>query len=207
MTYTKQTWTANVTPVTASAMNHIEDGVGLVAPPYGTSLPASPADGQEAILVDSVSNPSYQWRFRYNAGSSSAYKWEFIGGAPASSSADPLEATTSQTYVVLTTPGPSITLPRAGDYLISISADMAAAPNNDTARASFDIGATVANDNDSLTFNNSSSAVMGSTVFCSRIMARTGLPAVALVMKYRTIAGGSCQFRRRSMSVWPIRVS
>ena len=109
--------------------------------------------------------------------------------------------------MALPTPGPSITLPRAGDYLISMNVDMSAAPNNDTARASFDIGATVANDNDSVTFNNSSSAVMGSTVYCSRIMARTGLPAVALVMKYRTIAGGSCQFRRRSMSVWPIRVS
>jgi hypothetical protein len=50
--------------------------------PYGTSLPASPYDGQEAVLVDSISNPSYQWRFRYNAGSASSYKWEFIGGSP-----------------------------------------------------------------------------------------------------------------------------
>jgi len=49
---------------------------------YGTTLPASPVDGQEAILVDSVTNPTYQWRFRWNAGSSSAYKWEFVGGAP-----------------------------------------------------------------------------------------------------------------------------
>ena len=49
---------------------------------YGTTFPVSPADGQEAILVDSVTNPSYQWRFRYNAGSSSPYKWEFVGGPP-----------------------------------------------------------------------------------------------------------------------------
>jgi hypothetical protein len=57
--------------------------LGAVIPPtYGTSLPANPADGQEAILVDSLTNPTYQWRFRYNAGSTSAYKWEFIGGAP-----------------------------------------------------------------------------------------------------------------------------
>jgi len=48
---------------------------------YGTSLPTNPVDGQEAILVDSITNPSYEWRFRYNAGSSSAYKWEFIGGS------------------------------------------------------------------------------------------------------------------------------
>jgi len=36
--------------------------------PYGTSLPTAPVDGQEAVLVDSVTNPTYQWRFRYNAG-------------------------------------------------------------------------------------------------------------------------------------------
>ena len=50
--------------------------------PYGTSLPASPFNGQEAILVDSTTNPTWEWRFRYNANSSSAYKWEFIGGTP-----------------------------------------------------------------------------------------------------------------------------
>jgi len=48
---------------------------------YGTTLPASPADGDEYVLVDSTSNPTYQWRFRYNAGSTSSYKWEFIGGS------------------------------------------------------------------------------------------------------------------------------
>ena len=51
--------------------------VEMVAPPvpgviaYGTSLPTAPTDGQEAVLVDNTTNPSYQWRFRYNAGSSS----------------------------------------------------------------------------------------------------------------------------------------
>ena len=60
------------------------EGVPIPASPsYGISLPASPVNGQEAILVDSLSNPTYQWRFRYNAVSSSAYKWEFMGGAPA----------------------------------------------------------------------------------------------------------------------------
>jgi hypothetical protein len=80
--YTKTTWVANVTPVTAVSMNNIENGIAAAAPSFGTSLPASPVDGQEAILVNSVTASSYQWRFRYNAGSSSAYKWEFVGGQP-----------------------------------------------------------------------------------------------------------------------------
>jgi hypothetical protein len=176
------------------------------APGYGTTLPASPANGQETIFVDSTTNPSYQWRFRYNATSTSAYKWEFIGGSPVSSSVDALESTTSTTYVAIATPGPSITLPRPGDYLISLGVDVSAAPS-DIARISYDIGAIAANDNDSITFNNASTAVMGSTVYCSRLMSRTGFTAVALVMKYKSLNGGNSQFRRRSMSVWPIRVS
>jgi hypothetical protein len=89
---------------------------------YGTTLPASPVDGQEAILVDSVTNPSYQWRFRYNAGSSSGYKWELVGGAPALVPVFAAETTTSAPYVDLATPGPSFTVPRSGDYYTSFGA-------------------------------------------------------------------------------------
>src|SRR4029077_1979087 len=81
-------------------------GPSIIVPPgtaYGTTLPASPTDGQEAVLVDSVTNPTYQWRFRYNAGSSSAYKWEFVGGP--------------QIISFGTAANLGIVVPRAGDYL------------------------------------------------------------------------------------------
>jgi hypothetical protein len=45
----------------------------------GTSFPASPFDGQEFSLVVDATN-GVVWRFKYNAGSASAFKWEFIGG-------------------------------------------------------------------------------------------------------------------------------
>jgi len=86
------------------------------APPtvsYGTTLPASPVDGQEAILVDSTTSPTYQWRFRYNAGSSSAYKWEFVGG-PAMFT---FEATTVNHTATVGNIGPLMPLPRPGIYL------------------------------------------------------------------------------------------
>jgi len=93
-------------------------------PTYGTTLPASPADGQEHILVDSVTNPTYQWRFRYNASSTSAYKWEFIGGADYIARVDANESTTTVgSYVDLTTPGPRMLVPRAGDYDVLGAAD------------------------------------------------------------------------------------
>lgn len=84
---------------------------------YGTSLPASPVDGQEFVLVDSLTNPTYQWRFRYNAGSSSAYKWEFVGGTPAYKGPPSAGfSTTSTSYVSLT--ANQFTAPRPGEYLV-----------------------------------------------------------------------------------------
>src|SRR5262245_3075004 len=47
----------------------------------GSTPPASPIDGDQWILP-SPNGQSCVWRFRYNAGSASAYKWEFIGGNP-----------------------------------------------------------------------------------------------------------------------------
>jgi hypothetical protein len=84
---------------------------------YATTLPASPVDGQEAVLVDSITNPSYQWRFRYNAGSTSPYKWEFIGGSDAFHKILTAESTATQgQWLDLATVGPRVITPRAGDY-------------------------------------------------------------------------------------------
>jgi hypothetical protein len=87
---------------------------------YGTSLPANPIDGQEAVLVDSLTNPSYQWRFRYNSNSTSAYKWEFIGGSQAAigyTAGDPV----ASGWNAVSNP-PAFGFPRNGEYLFSNSA-------------------------------------------------------------------------------------
>jgi hypothetical protein len=100
-------------------------GAAGVTPGYGTSLPGSPAGGDEYILVDSTSNPTYQWRFRYNSGSSSTYKWEFVGGSilTAQVAADESSATTAA-WTDLTTAGPLIVVPRAGDYVCAGAASV-----------------------------------------------------------------------------------
>jgi len=83
--------------------------------PYGTSLPASPTDGQLAILVDSLTAPTYQWKFRYNLGhTGDAYKWEFVGGSHAFAAGSTTATPTSATWI--DAGGPSMTLPRSGIY-------------------------------------------------------------------------------------------
>jgi len=81
---------------------------------YGTSLPASPVDGQEYTLVDSTTTPTYTWRFRYNAGSSSSYKWEFVGGAPLTAQSGAFSPTGDSTW----RSGVSVTMARAGEYQV-----------------------------------------------------------------------------------------
>jgi hypothetical protein len=87
-----------------------------VNPGYGTSLPASPSDGQEYTLVDSLTNSTYQWRFRYNAAATSAYKWEFVGGSDAFATVPADESSGTTGWVDLATVGPRVIVPRPGEY-------------------------------------------------------------------------------------------
>ena len=90
----------------------------LAPPGYGTSLPASPVDGQEYILVDSVTAPTYSWRFRYNAGSTSLYKWEFVGGTSWRGAVGSYGASGTAWGGV----GVGLTVPRAGIYSVAYGA-------------------------------------------------------------------------------------
>ena len=91
-------------------------------PGYGTTLPGSPTDGQEYVLVDSLTAPTYVWRFRYNASSASAYKWEFIGGSPfivLNAGSTPYSAALSTWWNPVS--GLQSAPVRAGDWLASIT--------------------------------------------------------------------------------------
>jgi hypothetical protein len=100
---------------------------GMQGPPgpgtltYGTTFPANPTDGQEHVLVDSVTNSTYQWRCRYNANSSSPYKWEVIGGNPlVSGPAGSFgQAMAASTWYDLPG-GPTLTVPRTGVYILDM---------------------------------------------------------------------------------------
>jgi hypothetical protein len=89
---------------------------GMVDPAgYGTSLPATPVDGEDFVLVDSLTAPTYSWRFRYVA-AKATNKWIFIGGSPKVAEVPTSEGTTSTSYADLATDGPTLTIPVTGDY-------------------------------------------------------------------------------------------
>jgi len=170
------------------------------APTPSTTLPASPSNGQQAILVDSTSAPTYAWFLEY---STTAAKWIFIGGSPAIAEVTTPESTTSTTYTALTTAGPSFTVPRAGDYYVTIGALMTA-PGNIGAYMSYDIGGTGAVDADRVEVDAPSASGRASV---SRTRMKSGLAAsTALVAKYKTTSG-TPTFENRFMTVVPRTVT
>lgn len=92
--------------------------------PVVTSLPGSPTDGQEVYLQTSaMATKRIMWHLRYRA-AGTTYKWEFLGGPPWQE-----EIYTEQSVICDSTwrdpatAGPSITVPLAGVYLVSYSAN------------------------------------------------------------------------------------
>ena len=174
------------------------------APPYGVTLPAAPVDGQEAILVDSLTAPTYIWRFRYNAGSVSAFKWEFTGGSPKSVEVQTSETTTSAAYVDLATVGPTFTIPNAGEYVASFGANGVLAVSAANLFVALKLGAAATADTESASAgtNNSGNAL---TLFTA--VRRTAAAADVWKLQYKTTAANANAFSRRELHILPVRVT
>lgn len=100
----------------------LQIGSGIGGPAPATTLPASPTDGQQAILVDSTTAPTWAWQMQYSA---TAAAWIYVGGNPATIS-DYVTSNTitsiNPTYANLPTSGAvGITLPRAGYYRVTLN--------------------------------------------------------------------------------------
>lgn len=175
----------------------------------GTALPASPVDGQEFTLVDSLTAPTYAWRFRYVASISDAYKWLFVGGSHGYSVVATSESRNANTYGALTTAGPSFTIPRAGIYDITISSriDGVSGSANAGGWMSYDIGGTAAVDLDALSLiaRSGNTNIFGSAAKTKR---KTLAASTALVAKYRNdVASDVISYVGREMFIHPVRVS
>jgi len=93
---------------------------GLVPPTaIGTALPASPVDGQEFILTDSLTAPTYTWHLRYVA-AKATNKWVFVGGSPKlvmnNTVADSQSSSGSFQFLAN---NPSMSIPVTGRYEVS----------------------------------------------------------------------------------------
>lgn len=166
------------------------------------TMPAVGEHGQEVVYATSTSGVN--WRFKYNAASASSYKWEFIGGAPIWAIVTTQQTTTSTSYTNLTTTGPQVTCPLAGDYFVHIGASIQATSGN-AASMSYAIGASSAADAEAIYVYQSATTAIEASCFKENL--KTGLAAATVLLtKYKTSAGTGF-FKDRTISILPVRVS
>lgn len=182
----------------------------VITSSWSAGPPGSPSDG-DIWIASGVDSNGVRWQFQYNAGSASAYKWEFIGGAPMYAATEADEATTSTTYTTLTTAGPSLSLVRAGDWDVMISCETRNSGANDGGVMSYDIGGTAADDGWGLYQVGSSNSTGTSAMNINglmRLKRHTSLAAsITLTAKYRAATAGTANFNYRRMSAVPVRIS
>jgi len=170
---------------------------------YGISLPASPIDGQEAVLVDSITAPTFQWRFRYNANSTSPYKWEFIGGNSWLRNDEADVSTTSTSYITVGTL-PTFPGQRSGVYQVSYGANSynsVANTYNYTCLFTGNVAGTV--------FYHNQNATAGVWLAAAFRKAQVVLDVAvnnAIDLRHMT-NGGTAHWGQRTLEVLPVRVS
>ena len=170
--------------------------------------PASPTDGQQAILrlpasYDPIGAKKISWAFVYDA---AAAQWDFAGGPPLVSTVDTDEQRNNGSYGDLTTVGPSLSLPRAGDYDIEVKAWIDPGGSGAVAYqayVSFALGATTPSDNDAAIFGNGQPGYNVTTTSGPR--RKTGLSATTVTAKYKT--ANNVTFGMRTLSILPVRIT
>lgn len=170
-----------------------------------TSLPKSPANGDQVIY--DTGTAGVRWVLVYDNSDGQTYPWLFIGGSALYAETITSETRANTAFGDLSggATGPTITLPLAGDYDVS----MGCQANNDTdsrgAMMSFAKGATAAVDADGIEiFQAGATSITATNYRTKRHAALVG--GDALTAKYRTTTGGTATFFDRSISAIPIRV-
>ena len=172
-------------------------------PQLFASLPAAARDGDEIYyLADSVNG--IIWHLRYRE-STSGYRWELIDGGYLYSAVEATQTIgAAPGWFDLTTAGPDVTLPLAGDYDIDFGCQVIPAQNQSSALMGIAYGAAWST---SLASTNMQvNVATGTIVSVARSVRFTGAVAAALLRARYYSAGGAHQWGGRYLRVRPVRV-
>lgn len=170
-------------------------------PGVGLALPASPVDGDEYTLVDSLTVPTYQWRFKYVASITDAYKWVYVGGVGRGVEQLGLTAT-STSFIDI--PGAVITVPRAGIWSVEFGADVYGSAAGQYIQIAPKFGAAAANLVDSAGIPTLTAA--GNSMTVMRWLTKTVAASTAIQLQQVT-NGGTGYSRYVWLKITPVRVS
>lgn len=176
-------------------------------PPLVTALPTSPADRQEVYFQSTAMASNGEiWHLRYNAASASSHKWEFLGGSELVGFTLAEESRANAAYGDLSggATGPSVALPLAGDYDITIGARSYCVTNGAQGYMSY-ATASAAADADGFDVYALTGGV-GTIPNHLTTRRKTGLTAVTITAKYK-VSTGTAYFSNRVLRARPVRVS
>lgn len=183
----------------------------ITTSPLSGGPPANPQDN-DIWVATGVDASDTRWQFSYNAGSASAYKWDYIGGPPMYAEDAAGGETNSASYVDVGS-NPSLTVARAGDYIIEFAAELGVNAHNIgtvavySTREAVKIGAAAALDSDSFLVQ----LYGGGSEFRAtgaKLLRRT--LAAADVVKLQTKVAATASYSstsRRSLLIRPVRIS
>lgn len=166
-----------------------------IVQPAALALPAAPYDGQLSFLQAAV---GVVWAFRWNGATA---RWDFIGGPPLVAVVEPNQVVgTLNAWTDVATVGPSIIVPRAGDY----DGEWVATANFGANAGNFNVGVGVAAGAPSVAATASMPA--NGTMTLSSAVRFAGLAAAdELRMRYyvgaAAIGAGSRRLRVRPVTV------
>lgn len=188
-----------------AAQRNFDQLTGLLMPSSVTALPSPANDGQEVLYLADAAN-GVVWHLKYRAGSSSAFKWEVVGGPDLAAEVLTSQTTAATGYVDLTTAGPSLTLPLAGDWIVSHGAQIEATGTDRLfASPKFAAVATADANAVSVAVANVGAAAQGSSP--ARTQRVNGRAAGDVVkVQYRTALGTTGTFANRWLTVRPVRL-
>jgi hypothetical protein len=175
------------------------------------SFPPTPNDGDEITYIADAVN-GVDWRFKFRASSSSAYRWEFIGGPDFELEVNATQIWTSPNgswgNIPGGTVGPVATVPLEGDYDIQLEAQIEgqfSGPSNPPPTvgpaASIQIGLNPPS------FDDAICNYTGFTVSVSRSRRKPFLAAnTQILMQYIANSGNPTTFGHRFLKIKPVRV-
>jgi len=192
----------------AAPGNHTHSGTYQLLVPVVTSLPGSPADGDEVYYTADATNGIY-WHLKYIASQPAGKRWVYVGGPPLSDEILTNSSRANAAYGDLAaTVGPQVTVPLAGDYELRGGAlGFISATGNSTLIAALKLGTAATSDNEIVSYQATAgitpATAQGSAG--SGQMRRTLAASDVVKMQYKASAGTGA-WLNRWLKVLPVRV-
>lgn len=169
--------------------------------------PANPTDQQAIYLAlpasyDPIGGKAIRWLCVYD----SALAMWHVTGAPLYGEVTTSETTTSAAYTDLATVGPSVVLPRPGDYMIAVGLDEWNNNPGSICQMDYAGGGIVAGNGGPVANIQTPTAAVVQSMNQSREREKAALTAGTLTAKYMT-GGGTGRYEFRYLKVTPMRIT